>query len=894
VIVLRRTIASLILCAIVGHIAPIGRACGPEYLTPIFVFKSSPDLPFTDYVNGNIGIVQPAFGSKTLLIAYRYLNGGAFSANEQPALVEALHGASPEQNQDDAIKAWIAMRKQFVGEKESLPEIYAERKNGGHDFFPNCAGNAFETATETLKNRAGTYGNDDPNVRDWIAAQDIVFSNCEGGSSIPTDASADRPEWLRQDRDYQIAAALFYSTQFDEARARFERIAADTASTWHTTADYLVARTLVRQASLIDDVKKKEELYAQAETRLNILAAQRNQFAGAARKLIALIKYRTRPEERVRELAQQLANGNTDDLRQDVIDYVWLLDKFEAEALKKEQERKDALKEKKEEQPRSNMSETYEAIQRGELISIWFTPKDGEGKFDYRATVNSNVKPDTPEKEIFAAIEERLSRKLMPPEQDEIRERIQSALELRRYTLSLNRKLDSLAFGYEGYYGEATLESRLVPEFLRLDDLTDWLFTMRLTDEASFAHALERWHATETPAWFIAALSKAEPASPQAAALLRATRQVASNSSAYPTVAYHAIRLSIAMGKIAEARSTLDQIMTNHFEELPLSAQNQFRTERMEVASTVREYLKFAAQKPVAFEQEGLFRSIEEMLRVKKDYWDPQYFEESKAEYAQELDRQYQNLLREDLFLFDDEQADVLNRHFSLDLLAGAVHDPTLPEYLRQRFAVMTWTRAFLMKNEAAAIQIAPDLIKFAPEVSLVLQPYLNAHSTKEREAAGLYALLKSPGLSPYFTTNLVHSSLTGDTDYYYYYETAWWCQPSDTEYKNGNEVLKVVPAPKFLTAAQIAQAQAEYKSMLGIPDAKSYLGKRVLEWAKNSSDDPRLPEALFIAVKANQVYKYGCSGWQNDEETLKELTTILETRYPNSSWSAKLAQDGP
>ena len=81
---------------------------------------------------------------------------------------------------------------------------------------------------------------------------------------------------------------------------------------------------------------------------------------------------------------------------------------------------------------------------------------------------------------------------------------------------------------------------------------------------------------------------------------------------------------------------------------------------------------------------------------------------------------------------------------------------------------------------------------------------------------------------------------------------------------------------------------------MLEIPDAKSYLGKRVLEWAKNSPDDPRLPEALFIAVKANQVYKYGCSGWQNDEETLKELITILETRYPNSSWNAKLAQDGP
>lgn len=892
-IVVRRTIALLILFAIGCHFAPVARACGPEYLTPIFVFKTSPDLPFTDYVKGSIGIVQPTFGSKTLLIAYRYLNGGAFTGDEQQSLVEALQGEAPERNQDAAIKAWIAMRKQFVGEQENLPEIYAERKNGGHDFFPNCVGNAFEVATETLENRAGAYGNDDPNVRDWIAAQDIVFSNCEGGSSIPTEAAADRPNWLRQDRDYQIAAALFYSTQFDEARKRFERIAGDTASTWHATADYLVARTLVRQASLIDDVKKKEELYAQAETRLNILAAQRNQFAGAARKLIALIKYRTRPEERVRELAQQLANGNTDDLRQAVIDYVWLLDKFEAEAIKKEQERKDALKEKKEEPPRPTASDTYEAIQRGELISIWFTPKDGEGKFDYRAMVNVNVKPDTPEKEIFTAIEERLGRKLMPAEHGEVRESIQRALESRRYTLSLNRKLDALAYTYEGgYCCETPLESRLVPEFLRLDDLTDWLFTMRLTDDAAFAHALERWHATDSPAWFIAALSKAEPGSPQAPALLRATKQVAANSSAYPTVAYHAIRLNIAVGKIVEARAMLDQILTNHFEELPLSAQNQFRTQRMQVASTVREYLKFAVQKPVAFEQDGLFRSIEEMLTIKKELWDPQYYAESKSEYEQQLDRQYESLIRDDLFLVDDEQAEVLNRHFSLDLLTDAAHDPSLPEYLRRRFALMVWTRAFLMKNEQAALQIAPEAIKLAPEVSLLLQPYVNSTSAMERESAGVYAMLKSPGLSPYFTTDLIQSSLTEDSNYYL--ETDWWCQPSDTEYKDGNEVPKVVPAPKFLTTAQLAKAQTEYKSMLEIPDAKSYLGKRVLEWAKNSPDDPRLPEALFIAVKANQVYKYGCSGWQNDEDTLKVLTAILETRYPNSSWKAKLAQDEP
>jgi hypothetical protein len=48
----------------------VARACGPESIDPIFVFKTSPDLPFSQYARGNLGIVRPSFGRKTLVIAY--------------------------------------------------------------------------------------------------------------------------------------------------------------------------------------------------------------------------------------------------------------------------------------------------------------------------------------------------------------------------------------------------------------------------------------------------------------------------------------------------------------------------------------------------------------------------------------------------------------------------------------------------------------------------------------------------------------------------------------------------------------------------------------------------------------------------------------------------------
>ena len=134
-------------------------------------------------------------------------------------------------------------------------------------------------------------------------------------------------EWLRKDRDYQIAAAHFYSLDFDQARTRFAAIALDPASPWQETADYLVGRTWVRQASLTENEDQRDQVYRQAELYLQALQVRSNKFARATQRLLGLVKYRLHPEERVAELGRILAyqSGN-DNLGQDLIDYVWLVD----------------------------------------------------------------------------------------------------------------------------------------------------------------------------------------------------------------------------------------------------------------------------------------------------------------------------------------------------------------------------------------------------------------------------------------------------------------------------------------------------------------------------------------------------------------------------------------
>ena len=184
---LHYTLAIALTALMLLNSLPSARACGPMVESdPIYVSEQSPDLPFEEFTNGKIGIVRPSFGRKTLFIAYRYLNGGSFTTEEQNDLVEALNGTPPDENGEGRRQSMDRCAKR-ISERTSrqLPEIYTEREYGGYDFFPNCAKNAFEVALQTLKDRAASYGADDKNVRAWLAAQDTVFRELFRGRTDP-------------------------------------------------------------------------------------------------------------------------------------------------------------------------------------------------------------------------------------------------------------------------------------------------------------------------------------------------------------------------------------------------------------------------------------------------------------------------------------------------------------------------------------------------------------------------------------------------------------------------------------------------------------------------------------------------------------------------------------
>src|SRR6185503_21178986 len=124
--------------------------------------------------------------------------------------------------------------------------------------------------------------------------------------------------------------------------------------------------------------------------------------------------------------------------------------------------------------------------------------------------------------------------------------------------------------------------------------------------------------------------------------------------------------------------------------------------------------------------------------------------------------------------------------------------------------------------------KITPEVLKLAPELASVFQAYQESRTPQERNNAALFVLLKFPSLSPLLDVG-VQGLQSAEVDEYYF-ELAWWCAPSETEYNwEGKEVRKVVSKPSFLTPAQIEAARHERAALIAIGSAKTYLGKQAI-----------------------------------------------------------------
>lgn len=192
----------------------LGNSCAyaPEVL--VFTLKADPDAPYAKYAAGRLGIVPGSYRIRHLVVAYRTLRGHGLTPAEQSAavLVDQHYNPSTSESPGNPNTAWQTVGPRYVA--ASGPQVWSggygpvERLVPGQNFetFQNCLTDAFAHATATLTDRRARYGKpggtDTPEIADWIAGQQAVFSNCGETGQIPAPAPAGAPLWLRQDRAY--------------------------------------------------------------------------------------------------------------------------------------------------------------------------------------------------------------------------------------------------------------------------------------------------------------------------------------------------------------------------------------------------------------------------------------------------------------------------------------------------------------------------------------------------------------------------------------------------------------------------------------------------------------------------------------------------------------------
>ncbi|MGA8088285.1 MAG: hypothetical protein WCA10_13325 [Terracidiphilus sp.] len=390
--------------------------------------------------------------------------------------------------------------------------------------------------------------------------------------------------------------------------------------------------------------------------------------------------------------------------------------------------------------------------------------------------------------------------------------------------------------------------------------LLEWIEAWRGSDTS--ATALSKWQQRRELPWLVIAMDKSNPSDPFAPQLIDAAAKIPKTSPAYDTIFFQRVRLLIALKRTDEARSLLDIALPALQRQKPSSKLNALLAERLVVARNFSEFLTYAPRPTLSTGSQGS--------------WDLQGQCNAKARAVNEQ-ADCPELTQPQ---FDDDAVIVLNQQTPINLLIEAATSTSLPANLRQNIAIATWTRAVLFEDAASATKLAPSLPKAVRDTA----------GSSIGFPADL-AILRNPGIRPYLELGV---SRVASFSYFDELRNNWWCKPwGDPQNYEQAKNPKPLPIPPFLPSDALARAASEYQRLQQFPDSVIVIGQRVLDYAKDHPDDPLVPEALALTVRAGH---YACQAYNTTGDPDKsEYTPISKTafellhrRYPKSPWALK------
>jgi hypothetical protein len=307
--------------------------------------------------------------------------------------------------------------------------------------------------------------------------------------------------------------------------------------------------------------------------------------------------------------------------------------------------------------------------------------------------------------------------------------------------------------------------------------------------------------------------------------------------------------LGIERGETSGARAKLDRLLLRTRGQ-PASLVNAWRSERMRVATSFDDLLRWAARKPIGSQDGFAPRADSEILA--------------------------------------EDSAYVLNYLTPLGKLNHAARSQLLPAWSAADVALAGWTRAFMLNDLDTARELAPIVAKEHPDWASSLVPDRGADADRWKFQAALLIALHhqfQPSVRVNYRTELNTSG-------------SWWCPVETKPAAPGNgdtlEIhsiswrLPVVFAPlkQVFSAEDRDVASRELSELHKKGSTETFLAPIIFGWAKAHPDDPQVPEALHRLVV---VTRYGCrNGDAASGQISKAAFDMLHKQYMQNKWTTQ------
>ncbi len=197
----------------------------------------------------------------------------------------------------------------------------------------------------------------------------------------------------------------------------------------------------------------------------------------------------------------------------------------------------------------------------------------------------------------------------------------------------------------------------------------------------------------------------------------------------------------------------------------------------------------------------------------------------------------------------DRDSAAVMNQYVPLSRLKQAATAKWLPENVRRELGRTAYARGVVLAASPAFADVL-NLLR-----SPGLSPWVRQGFGRQSDPFGNSGVKNIPGRLDPFRDN-------------------WWnpAEPAAAE------------VPEFLSAAERRRAALEWEKLKRLPPAVNWLGAQTLAWAVAHPEDPQVPEALHLVVRASH---YGPKDEQSGNFSRRAFE-LLHRRYPTSEWTAK------